>query len=425
MMFWVFMAVLTLLLLAWVLLPLLWNKDSGGERRASYEMQVFRDQLIEVESDMNKGVLTETEAQRSRAEISRRLLAAAEVEKTEIATQNAPPWISQIASVGIIAVIVVGSFVTYQSIGAPGARDFPLTTNVALQEQMLADREALDASRPSQSEAEAIAEERRNSMQANGLPSINTVNDEQNDLVDQLKEALVSRPDDLAGHQMLARNMASLQRFVEARQAQDRVIEILGENATAVDQIAHAEIMINSAGGYVSPEAFRALEKALVLDASNPRGRYFAGYTANQFGYPEQAYRLWAGLLEEGPEDAPWIPSIRAQIGAIAEAAGITQPTTLRGPTEQDIEAAGDMSADEQTEMIRNMVAGLASRLANEGGPAEEWARLIGAYGVLEERERAAAIWAEAQQVFADDENLETIRAAAISAGVASETISE
>ncbi|MCF6304041.1 MAG: c-type cytochrome biogenesis protein CcmI [Rhodobacteraceae bacterium] len=421
MMFWIFMAAMTLVLLGWMLIPFLRRSDSGGERRASYDMQVFRDQLIEIDSDLNKGILTETESQRSKAEISRRLLAAAEAEQVETATKNAPQWVTQVAGLGIIAVIVIGGFATYQSIGTPGARDFPLTDNVALQAQMRQDREALDASRTSQAEAEAIFETRRAALEEGSFPSINTVNQEQNDLVNQLKEALVTRPDDLEGHQMLARNLAGLQRFVEARLAQGTVIALLAENATAVDHIAHAELMINAAGGYVSPEAFRALEKALVLDASNPRGRYFAGYTANQYGYPEQAYRLWAGLLEEGPEDAPWIPSIRAQIGAIAEAAGITRPDVLRGPSEQDIEAAGDMSADEQTEMIRNMVAGLASRLANEGGPAEEWARLIGAYGVLNETERAAAIWAEAQQIFADDEGLASIRAAAISAGVASE----
>lgn len=421
MMFWVSMAVITLVLLSWVLIPLLRSNKSAGQRRASYDMQVFRDQLIEVDSDLDKGILTETEAQRSKAEISRRLLAAADAEQVETATRNAPQWATQVAGLGIVGVIVIGGFATYQSIGTPGARDFPLTDNVALQAKMREDREALDASRPSQAEAEAISEERRAGMENGSFPSINTVNEEQNDLVNQLQAALTDRPDDLAGHQMLARNLAGLQRFVEARKAQDTVIRLLGENATAVDHIAHAELMINAAGGYVSPEAFRALEKALVLDASNPRGRYFAGYTANQYGYPEQAYRLWAGLLEEGPEDAPWIPSIRAQIGAIAEAAGITRPDVLRGPSQQDIEAAGDMSADEQTEMIRNMVAGLASRLANEGGPATEWARLIAAYGVLDEAERAASIWAEAQQVFADDAGLETIRAAAISAGVASE----
>ena len=422
MMFWVSIAAMTLLLLVWVLWPLLRNRDSGGERRASYDMQVFKDQLTEVESDLNKGVLSEAEAQRSRAEVSRRLLAAADAETTESASANAPRWLTQAMAIILVGIVAVGGVGMYQKLGTPGAQDFPIADNIALQAQLREDRDALDASRLSQDEAETIAQERRDTLNDGNLPGINNnENAEQIGLVEQLADVLKGRPDDLAGHQMLVRNLAALGRFTEARKAQSIVIDLLANNATADDQIAFAEIMINAAEGYVSPSAFQALEKALVLDASNQRGRYFAGYTANQYGYPEQAYRLWAGLLEEGPEDAPWIPSIRAQIGAIAEAAGITRPTTLNGPTADDITAAGDMSEGERTELVRNMVAGLASRLANEGGPAEEWARLISAYGVLGEKERAAAIWAEAKEVFAVDPGFHQIRAAAISAGVESE----
>ena len=48
------------------------------------------------------------------------------------------------------------------------------------------------------------------------------------------------------------------------------------------------------------------------------------------------------------------------------------------------------------------MVAGLADRLANEGGPPQDWARLIRSLMVLGEEDRARAIYAEALQVFAE-----------------------
>ena len=69
--------------------------------------------------------------------------------------------------------------------------------------------------------------------------------------------------------------------------------------------------------------------------------------------------------------------------------------------------------------MIRGMVAQLSDRLATEGGSPEEWARLIGAYGVLEERGKAQEIYKEALQVFAEDEQaLALIRAGAERAGL-------
>jgi len=73
----------------------------------------------------------------------------------------------------------------------------------------------------------------------------------------------------------------------------------------------------------------------------------------------------------------------------------------------------------ERMEMIEGMVGGLAERLATEGGPLPDWARLIQAYGVLGRLDAAAAVYAEAQLVFADDQTaLDTLASAADRAGL-------
>jgi cytochrome c-type biogenesis protein CcmH len=78
------------------------------------------------------------------------------------------------------------------------------------------------------------------------------------------------------------------------------------------------------------------------------------------------------------------------------------------------------MPPEERMQMIRGMVDGLGERLASEGGTAEEWARLITALGVLGDTDRARLIWQEAQNNFVGrTADLEIIRAAAVSAGVA------
>ena len=83
------------------------------------------------------------------------------------------------------------------------------------------------------------------------------------------------------------------------------------------------------------------------------------------------------------------------------------------GPTAEDIEAAGDMSEEDRQAMIESMVAGLSERLANEGGTPAEWARLISAYIVLGQPERALPIYQEALTVFAgSDAALQLIRQA-------------
>ena len=70
--------------------------------------------------------------------------------------------------------------------------------------------------------------------------------------------------------------------------------------------------------------------------------------------------------------------------------------------------------------MIRGMVDQLSDRLATDGGPVTDWARLITSLGVLGEGERAKAIYTEAQTRFAGREaELATLRTAAEAAGVA------
>ena len=70
------------------------------------------------------------------------------------------------------------------------------------------------------------------------------------------------------------------------------------------------------------------------------------------------------------------------------------------GPTQADIETSDEITADERQEMISNMVEGLASRLASEGGTSDEWARLIKALSVLGDTDRAKKIWAEAINIY-------------------------
>jgi cytochrome c-type biogenesis protein CcmH len=205
-----------------------------------------------------------------------------------------------------------------------------------------------------------------------------------------------------------------------------------GDEATADDYGTLADLMILTVNGYVSPEAEAALKTALQMDPRNGPARYYSGLMYAQNGRPDLAFRIWRGLLEESRPEAPWYPPIAAQIEQLAGLAGVRyeRPTAPvmppagmppgRGPTAADMAAASDMTAEDRQAMIRSMVDGLAERLADEGGPPTDWARLITALGVLGDTDRAGAIWTEAQSVFADsDEAMAILRPAAEGAGVA------
>jgi cytochrome c-type biogenesis protein CcmH len=183
-------------------------------------------------------------------------------------------------------------------------------------------------------------------------------------------------------------------------------------------------MMVMAAGGYVSPETEAVLEQALQRDPENGTALYYSGLSMLQTGRPDLAFRLWDGLLRQSAPTDPWVVPIRAQIETLAEVAGVFNYELPRmgdapGPTQEQMDAAAEMTPEARMEMIEGMVQGLSDRLATEGGPPEDWARLIGALGVLGNTEQAAAIADEAEQVFAgNDAALSLIAEARMRAGL-------
>ena len=86
----------------------------------------------------------------------------------------------------------------------------------------------------------------------------------------------------------------------------------------------------------------------------------------------------------------------------------LTIPPTLdarpqRGPTEQDVQDAQTMTANDRQAMIQGMVEGLALRLEEDPSDPAEWARLIRARQVLGQSDQASADVARMRSVFADN----------------------
>ena len=404
--FWILAGLMGLAVAALLALAILRGRRETGPAEA-FDLQVYRDQLKEIERDAARGTIAADEAERLRVEVSRRILAADArmQEKAGGAAKSAAS--TRAVALLMAAVVLGGGFGLYALIGAPGYPDLPLQARIEL-------AEAARENRPSQETAEA-------QVPAAASPE---VAEEYRDLVVKLRGAVAERPNDLQGQRLLARSEAALGNYVAAYKAQEQIIRLKAEDASARDYADLADMMILAAGGYVSPQAQAALEEALARDPENGVARYYGGLMMAQTGRPDIAFRMWDKLLREGPGDAPWLPPIRDQIEEMAFRAGVSnyQPPAAeapRGPSQQDIEAASDMTPEERMEMIRGMVAGLSDRLANEGGPPEDWARLINALMVLGDADQARAILAEARVVFAaNPQALETINGAAARAGL-------
>jgi cytochrome c-type biogenesis protein CcmH len=407
-MFWILAAALTAITALAILSPL--RRGRGGAApAAAYDLRVYRDQLAEVERDLDRGVIGPDDAQRLRAEIGRKVLDAdRRAALSAPATRGGRALWPAVA----LAAMLAGAVALYLREGVPGAPDMPLAERFAAADAAYRDR-------PTQAEAEAAAPVRP-------APDLSQADPEYLAMIDQLRDAVGRNPDDQQGLALLASNEMRLGNLAAARAAQQRLVDLRGDQADAVQLMQLATLMVDAAGGVVTPEAEAVLRRALTLDPTQPQARYLQGVLLIQNGRPDRAFPLWRGLLDEGPEGAPWIAPIRAAIQDLAWLAGDDEyrapappAADLPGPDADALAAAEDLSPEDRARMIQDMVDRLQQRLATEGGSPEEWARLIAALAMLDQRDQATAILTEARQRFGGaPDALAPIERAATEAGL-------
>lgn len=397
--FWVSAGAMSVMV-AVVLLQALRQANRSLPAARSEDLAIYRDQLAEVDRDLARGVIPADEAGRLRIEVQRRMLDADRAAQPGTAVRPSNPALPAL----VVVLALVGAGGLYMELGAPGYPDLPIAERLAVADADYRNRPAQATLEGQQPPFTAPADTDKAFLE----------------LMDKLRATVASHPDDLKGQELLAQNEAKLGNFAAARVAEQAVIRLKGQDATADDYANLAVMMIYAANGIVSPEAEAALTETLRRSPDNGAARFYLGLMAAQVGRPDKTFTLWKPLLDEGPETAPWIPAIRAQLQDIADAAGIpyTAPQA-KGPSASDMANAAQMSPEDRQKMIEGMVGGLETRLMAEGGAVEDWTKLINALGVLGAKDRAAAAYAKAQTAFAGKPGeLSALKAAAVAAGL-------
>lgn len=393
-------AALLALAIAAMIAPL-WRGGSDSSD-ADTDIDIYRNQLREVDRDLARGVLDAAEAERTRTEISRRLLAADG--DARLAATDAPRTTSRFVGVVMAVALVAAAGGIYMAIGSFGYADVPRATRLAIAQER---RE----NRPLQLEAE----------EANPQPdAITTADPETREILQALRAAVFERSDDIQGWAYLAQVEAGIGNMKRAARAQERIISMLGDEATEGDYARLLDFLVISTGGYVSPEAETIALTILRENPENTAALYYAGLMYAQNDRPDNAFDLWRRVVENSaPSTFHW----RLAAGQIQDAAlqlGINYALPdQRGPSSDDIAAAQDMAPEDRAAMIQGMVGQLADRLATEGGPPQDWARLISALMVLGEEDTARSVLSDAETTFGGDvQAVEIIRRAASEAGL-------
>jgi cytochrome c-type biogenesis protein CcmH len=353
--FWIIAGLLVLVVLIALLKPLL-HANSGRADQGEPVVATFRRQLANLDSEVAQGRLTADDAAPVRAEITRRMLAAADEEakasRPAVFGMAETSWRIG-AAVGIGALLPVAALAVYAEVGAPGAVE------------------------PGTSTAAAGAPHDRAELAA---------------AAEQLKARLQQDPRHAEGWVLLARTFIALQRFPEARTAYGQAIALAPSELQLHAELG--ELLVLIAGGDVTNEAETEFAKA----ADDPRARFYAAEAALQRGERDSAKAGLRALLADAPADAPWRKLVQQRLAEIAPG---EQPPDAKvsGPTAQDVAAARSMSPQEREAMIRSMVDRLAARLEQNPNDKEGWTRLAHAYDVLGEPEKAETARSRAAQL--------------------------
>jgi len=362
------------------------RRSAAAAGRLSYDINVYKDQLDEIEQELAQGLITETEAEAARTEIERRILAAAESGGDAQTPAPAPAGGGRLM---VSAVVIVGipalAFGLYARLGSP---QYP---NVPYAERQDTQRAAADAQKAP---------------------------DDIETLAKRLAKRMEDDPGNLRGWLLLGRTYQTMDRDGDAVKAFRKAAELAPEDMAVATELAESLVLANERK--VVAEARELFKSVLSSDARNPRARYYLALADAQDGNLKAALQGWVDLVAVSHGDAPWLGTVRQSIQNAAKELNIdpmtveptltakllgpgkrpesspappptaaAPPAAAPGPSREDVEAAQQMSAEDRNAMIRSMVERLAERMKDTPNDLAGWQRLARAYRVLGETQKA------------------------------------
>jgi cytochrome c-type biogenesis protein CcmH len=386
---WLILTVMTSAAGVWLSVPFIRRIDRRQAGSAG-EIEVYRDQLREIERELRQGLIDGRDADIASIEVKRRILTVDRMERP------AMPRLAlverNLGVLGVVGIVTLGS--------------------VALYGVTEGQRTSLEIS----ATTEQIAGSEQQPQ--TGVPPVE-------EMIERLAARLLQNPNDLDGWRTLGWSYLNTGRFSEAGEAYAKAIE-LGPDIAEL-RGARVEALVRAADGIVTPDAKSAIEDTLKLDRTDIRARLFMGMAKAQAGDRASALADWRALLKDTNSDELWAAELKDRISelegsvvadAVATAPGSplagslgsrTQAGSLsaqgdkKGPSRQDVRTAEAMPPADRSAMIRGMVDRLANRLEQSPHDAEGWIKLIRARIVLGESELARQALTRGLQAFNED----------------------
>ena len=254
-------AVLTVLIVVWVVWPLLRPAPPDGVSSQRLNTAIYRDQLEALERDLASGAISPADHETTRDELQLRLLD----DTAEPAAPAAAPvttfWSARRTSAVLALVLPLGAAGMYYWLGNPAALN-PAAAQAAANEQVI-------------------------------------------QMVESLAAKLKDNPDNPQGWAMLARSYKVMGRLDEAEQAYGKASAAISNHPDLL--VDYAELLALRADNRMEGRPVELIRQALKVDPEHPSALMMSGVAAYQLADFDGAAREWEkllALLEPGSEDA-------------------------------------------------------------------------------------------------------------------------
>jgi cytochrome c-type biogenesis protein CcmI len=342
--FWLICAALVAIALAF-LLPTLLEQVSGGatnDGKTEANLDVYRDQLSELEADLRNGIISPEQYQQDRDGIERRLLDDVPTNTEQIAKpvfgNSLKRWGTALVIVAVCSFLVPLIGKQFRAINllaqAQPTIGIILLTLAGLLLVMRSNRSTaygLALALPILALAIYLKVGDLQAIEANAIaaaagPGMTQQSIEAN--VAALAKRLEQNPNDAEGWTMLGRSYLSMEKYSDATNAYAKASALKPDNADLLGDYAFAMAMTN--GRQLQGQPLELIKKALQLDPKNAKALNLAGSAEYQAKNFKQAIEYWQQELEATPAENT---EERARVSRmIEEAKSAASPGTVARP---------------------------------------------------------------------------------------------
>lgn len=258
--FWIICALLLVLALAFVVWPL-WRASAKSNEvvRDAANLEIFRDQLAEMDNDLANGLLTQELYEQGKRELQARMLEEVKSLKGKETTRNP----LKVLALVLALVVPLGAVGLYWKLG---------NQNVFLPQDK--------------------------HLSAEGFGTVLS-----DAAIKELEDKLAKSPDNPEGWLLLARSYAQMERWSDSARAYEKLTLLVPNEAQLWADYADVIAMVHGQSLVGAPTSL--LDKALAIDPNNPKALALAGAAAMERGDYPAAVGYWENLLKQLPPDSP------------------------------------------------------------------------------------------------------------------------